>query len=156
MPARAPERLAAGEACYELATDVAVVPLGALAAPERALLVAEEQDVAVLPAASGGTPPGARPWPVYRLLPAGGVALPTGRVFVRFGEGDRAEAHRAALAGAGFVIDAVPAWAPHAAWLRAASGDVTEALAGMEALGRLPGAVHVEPELLRARAPRGG
>ncbi len=155
MPARSPAALTVGDVRYTLARDAAVVPLDAVAAPGDALLVVEDEGVAVVEVSGHGRPPAALERPVYRSEPAGKLALPTGRVFLRCDEGDTAALHGDRFAGAGFVIDAVPGWAPHAAWLRAASGEPADALAGLEALRRLPGVAHVEPELLSARAPRG-
>jgi len=70
----------------------------------------------------------------------------TGRVFARFREGTKAADQAAALADAGYDIDTVPPWAPHAAWLRPRAG------ASFERLGRVAGLEHVEPETLRPRA----
>lgn len=92
--------------------------------------------------------------PVYRQVPSGGLAVPTGRIFVRFGEGDKARRHEASLARAGFHIEDVPAYAVHAAWLRADTGSIADALLRFSALRRIPGVEHVEPQLLRVPAHR--
>jgi len=94
--------------------------------------------------------------PVYRRRPGGDAVVPTGRAFVRFPEGESAERHREVLAAAGFELEDVPAYAPHAAWVRAHDGSVSAALHGLGALARLPGVQHVEPQLVGQAARRGG
>jgi hypothetical protein len=86
--------------------------------------------------------------PVYRRIPGGGIAVPTGRVLVRFGEGDRADDHRAAVARAGYVVDTVLTYAPQAAWVRARAGGVSDALRGLARLEQLPNVEVVEPQIL--------
>ncbi|MGI5122403.1 hypothetical protein ACQEU5_23095 [Marinactinospora thermotolerans] len=99
-------------------------------------------------------PPGSRVGPVYRRTPGGEVVVPTGRLHVRFAEGERAEEQRAELAGIGVVIDRVPAYAPHTAWVRGARGDIAESLRLVERLAALDGVRNVEPEMLGERAWR--
>jgi hypothetical protein len=89
--------------------------------------------------------------PVYARGSQGAPAVPTGRVFVRFAEQIDARAYADPLAAAGYEIVTVPDWAPHTAWLRARSHVVADALAGMDALARVPGVEHVEPEMLTRR-----
>jgi len=108
-------------------------------------LVAPDPDagpVAVRPTghASGG--------PVYRRGPGGDVVVPTGRVLVRLRPGDEVDAHRAELEAAGYTIDSVLSYAPHAAWVRAASGQTADALGHLDALAQLPGVEHVEPQMI--------
>lgn len=91
--------------------------------------------------------------PVY-ARPDGPLAVPTGKLFVRFGEGSAAAEHRAALERAGYEIVKVPGYAPHAAWVRARGGDLAAGLRGMSALAALPGVEHVEPEMLMASSKR--
>ena len=86
--------------------------------------------------------------PVYRRMPGGGLVVPTGRVLVRFAEGEPAEAHRAELADAGYEIEEVLSYAPHAAWLRACSGDIGDTLAQLDCLRAQPGIENVEPQML--------
>jgi len=89
---------------------------------------------------------------VYRTAEGGPVGVPTGEVLVRFASGVAAEERREALAGAGYELSQVLAYAPHAAWVRARSGDGADSLTGLGRLRALPDVEHVEPQLLSARA----
>ena len=89
--------------------------------------------------------------PVYAAFAAAPRAVPTGRVLVRFEEGIRFEDQAPSLAGAGFDIDQVLSYAPHAGWVQAASGSMADALRGLERLAGMPGVRHVEPQLLYTR-----
>lgn len=93
--------------------------------------------------------------PVYSAGPAGPLAVPTGRVFVRLAEGVRPEQRRAQFEAAGFHIDQTLPYAPNAVWLRPASGGVAQALPGLTELRKLPDVVHVEPQLLFERSLKG-
>jgi hypothetical protein len=95
--------------------------------------------------------PGAETAPAYAVTPQAAPLAPTGQVFVRFEPGSDAASRAADLAAAGFVIAEVPAYAPHAAWVRAASGSLRDALAGLERLLALPGICAVEPQLVGER-----
>jgi hypothetical protein len=103
----------------------------------------------------GAAPParGATEGPVYRSE-GGETAVPTGLVFVRFREGVRAAERRAELVTAGYLVDALPPWAPEAVWVRARRGGIGEALRGLARLRRLRGVEVVEPEVLTLRARR--
>lgn len=90
--------------------------------------------------------------PVYRTEPSGAFAIPTGRVWVRFKEGIDAAAKHVAIARAGFHLEESPAWAKHAAWLRAGSGKIADALSAAHRLGALGDVEHVEPQMLTAVA----
>jgi hypothetical protein len=92
--------------------------------------------------------------PVYRRRPSGDLVVPTGRVLVRFGPGQRVEEHRSELSAAGYTIDAVLSYAPHTAWVRATSGRTADALGHLDALGELPGVEHVEPQMIGEAARR--
>jgi hypothetical protein len=91
--------------------------------------------------------------PVYRR-PSGDVLVPTGRALVRFASGDRVDAHRGELAGAGYELEQPLGFAPQAGWVRRADGDIAEALAGLDRLRALPGVEHVEPQVLMERTGR--
>jgi hypothetical protein len=91
--------------------------------------------------------------PVY-LSPDGVLAVPTGLVFVRFAKGTSAHARRADLERAGFEIVQVPAYAPHAAWVRARTGGIAGSLAGVVELDTIPGAQNAEPQMLMERVAR--
>lgn len=92
--------------------------------------------------------------PVYRLEPAGPLAVPTGLVWIRFAETVIAETRGAAITALGYQVVEVPTYAPFAAWLRAASGNVAEALTGLARLAALPGVESVAPQMLMERKGR--
>ncbi len=92
--------------------------------------------------------------PVYQRSPGGSFAVPTGEIFVRLEKGARVEDHAAAFEDAGYVISRTLVYAPNAAWLRAGSGDLADALAGVGRLEALPGVENVEPQMLSPRALR--
>jgi hypothetical protein len=104
-----------------------------------------------------GTPP-ADPPPGFELLPVYAAAkdsLPavvTKRIFLRLEEDIPIGAVRSDIEALGFVIDNVPAHAPHCAWLEPRSGRVDDALANLARLRAIPGAAHAEPQLLRPRS----
>ncbi len=91
---------------------------------------------------------------VYTLKPSGGIAVPTGSVFVRFAENIDVSLQQASLQRAGYLIERTLSYAPNAAWVRAQSGDVAEALNGLAALAKLPQIENVEPQMLSERASR--
>lgn len=86
--------------------------------------------------------------PVFALGGGGSLAVPTGRVFVRFAEGENVARRAKDIADAGYEIEESPSYAPQAAWLRARSGDTVEALRGVAILERLAGIENVEPQML--------
>jgi hypothetical protein len=90
--------------------------------------------------------------PVYRAQPSGAFAIPTGRVWVRFADGVEAARQHEAMAKLGFRIEESPAWAPQAAWVRASSGKIADALADASRLKALPDVAQVEPQMLTAVA----
>lgn len=90
--------------------------------------------------------------PVYRAQPSGAFAIPTGRVWVRFAEGVEAARRHQAIKKLGFSIEESPAWAPQAAWVRASSGKIADALAAASRLKALPDVAQVEPQMLTAVA----
>ena len=92
--------------------------------------------------------------PVYRAAQGGGVAVPTGRALVRFGDGDEARRHADELSAAGFDLEQPLPYAPQAAWVRASSGLIADTLRGLAGLERLPGVRHVEPQLIREAGRR--
>lgn len=91
--------------------------------------------------------------PVYEL-PGGAPGVPTGLLFARFREGTDAAAQAPALHRVGYEIVEIPRWAPHAAWIRAAGGDVSRSLANVAALERVEGLERVEPQMLTRAARR--
>ena len=96
----------------------------------------------------------ARTGPVYRAGAHGAITAPTGRVFVRFREGVHADRKGPELAEAGFRLESVPGYAPHAAWVRAANGGVVDALVELGQLHRVADVEHVEPQLVSEAASR--
>ena len=56
------------------------------------------------------------------------------------------------LAKAGFDLEESPTWAKHAAWLRAGSGKIADALSAARRLVTLGDVEHVEPQMLTAVA----
>ena len=92
--------------------------------------------------------------PAYQLQPDGALAVPTGQVFVRFAEGVAAETRREELARAGYEVVQLLAYAPQAAWVRARSGGIAEALTGIPALEALADVENVEPQMLMKSTQR--
>lgn len=92
--------------------------------------------------------------PVYRRSPGGGIAVPTGRVLVRFADGDWPERHREGIAEAGYEIEQVLAYAPQAGWVRARSGRITDSLARLRGLEALPGVENVEVQMVSPASRR--
>jgi hypothetical protein len=92
--------------------------------------------------------------PVYRLGANGPLAVPTGLVFARFSDGVSVESRREDLRRAGYDVVEIPSYAPHAAWLRARSGEIADALAETGALEALPDMEGVEPQMLMQAARR--
>jgi len=105
------------------------------------------------PAIRDGDPPDGA-WPVNRGKSDGQLVVATGRIFVRFAEGERAADRAEAFRRAGYEIEKTLPWAANAIWLHAPAAGVAAALAGLARLAALPGAVSVEPELLRERAKK--
>lgn len=105
------------------------------------------------PALRDGDPPSGA-WPVYRSKSDGQLAVATGRIFARFADGERAADRADAFRRAGYEIEKMLPWAENAIWLHAPEAGVAAALAGVPRLAALPGAVSVEPELLRQRAKK--
>ncbi|MGH7960233.1 MAG: hypothetical protein ACRERD_00210, partial [Candidatus Binatia bacterium] len=92
--------------------------------------------------------------PVYALHPSGTPAVPTGQVFIRFQEGVTVEARRQEIEQAGYEIAQSIAYAPHAAWLQARSGEIAAALTGIPTLEKIAGVENVEPQMLMPKANR--
>ena len=93
--------------------------------------------------------------PVYRRVPGGDMVVPTGRVLVRFADGDAAADHKKDLKAAGCVLDQVLPYAPNTAWVRAATGDITGSLHALDRLAKMSGVVALEPEMIGSRSTRG-
>ena len=92
--------------------------------------------------------------PVYSAGAGGPLAVPTGRVFIRFAEGIRPEERREEIAAAGFEIERTLPYAAGAAWLRPRGREVAIGLSALSNLEAIPGVLHLEPQMLMARATR--
>jgi hypothetical protein len=135
--------------CYALEGE----PPGKLGTAVRARLPVE--DVAIVNGApSEILSETAHVLPVYRSAPGAAPAVATGRLFVRLAEGSAAADERERFEGLGLAIVDVPSYAPHCAWVAAASGRASDALVKLDEVRALPGVEHVEPQLLQARSFR--
>jgi hypothetical protein len=142
------------EVSYELADDL-VATHSAEPSPEAILTFAGDAiNVEPLTAVRARAVEEGQLGPVYRRVPGGALAVPTGRAFVRLAAGEPAARREEDLAAAGYRLEQVPSYAPHAAWVRPASGRVVDALRHLDRLERLSGVEHVEPQLLTAAARR--
>ena len=150
----APAKIQVSGFNYSRCDELAAIPIaGDAIAPADARLVLEQEGIAVVPmTAAVQAVEGLGP--VYQLEAGGNPAVPTGRVFVRLQEGRPASERRRDFVQAGYVVESIPAWAPHTAWLRPATGGIVAALHGLERLRALAGVEHVEPQLLRQRTTR--
>ena len=114
----------------------------------------DEDDIALLagepePADAAASP--TKLSPVYALVPGGGagsMAVPTGRVFIRFADGVKAGDHETEIGKAGYKVEQTLDYAPNAAWLRARSSNIADALNGIDALQQIAGVENVEPQML--------
>lgn len=73
-------------------------------------------------------------------------------VFVRFTEGVTADERAEEIRRAGYEISERIDYAPNAAWLRADSRSIVDALKRIKALEQMPGIENVEPQMLMASA----
>ena len=92
--------------------------------------------------------------PVYVLDPGGTPAVPTGLVFVRFKDGVKPDERERDIEKAGYEIDQTLDYAPEAAWLRAKSGEISDALHGLDDLRKITDVENVEPQMLMRRSNR--
>lgn len=92
--------------------------------------------------------------PVYSASRDSAPAVATKRIFLRLDDDATVDSVRGDLEALELVVDEVPAYAPHCAWLEPRSGHVDDALAKLESLRALPRAVNAEPQLLRPKARR--
>ncbi|WP_375467748.1 hypothetical protein [uncultured Nostoc sp.] len=94
--------------------------------------------------------------PIYTLQPNGSLAVPTGLVFIRFAEGVDVESQREVINQAGYEVAQSLDYAPHAAWLRAQSGNIVDAIAGIPQLEAIPKVENIEPQMLMEKGLRLG
>lgn len=140
---------------FERRPDLCAVRHPAASAPAGAVaVVTEDAHTAWAVHASHATTTADETRPVYASGDGGSLAVPTGRVFVTFAKGHRADEKRRDFEALGFTIEQVPAYAPHAAWLAPREGGVAEALVGLAKLHAIAGVEHVEPQMLMERALR--
>jgi hypothetical protein len=92
--------------------------------------------------------------PVYRSR-QGRMAVPTGRILVRFRDGVPAESRRSELQAAGYEIEETLAYSAEAAWVRPKEDLGADPLSHADALRKLADVENVEPEMLTSRAHRG-
>lgn len=92
--------------------------------------------------------------PVYSAGASGPLAVPTGRLFVRFAEGIKAADRAASLRKLGLTIEKTLSYAPSAAWVTTTAGHATAALDHLEALEKLPDVAHVEPQMVMQRSEK--
>lgn len=125
--------------------------------PALSLAATLEDDLALY----RGTPPDAvlsdrrlTVLPVYALSSNGPLALPTGRIFLRYKESIDITTQRDAIERAGYSLTGALPYAPDSGWVERSNGRMDEALAHMDALFRLPGISNVEPQMLSTRDPR--
>ncbi len=137
------------ERTYRRAADLYAEPLNTAPKHVLPILMLEEEQLAVY----RGTPPN-RDDVCAVYIAEGTIAVPTGRIFVRFHEGSNARAHAATLRQLGYVIEDVPDYAPHVAWVRSTNGNIALALRNLDALCRLPEVENIEPQFITARAKR--
>jgi hypothetical protein len=92
--------------------------------------------------------------PIYTLEPNGSFAVPTGLVFIRFAEGVDVDLQREVINRAGYEVAQSLSYAPHTAWLRAKSGKIVDAIAGISQLEAIAKVENVEPQMLMERGLR--
>ena len=92
--------------------------------------------------------------PVYTLANGGSLAVPTGLIFLRLAEEIPVAERREAVGAAGYHVVEILSYAPNAAWLRAQSGSIADALKGTKELEKIPGVENVEPQMLMVAARR--
>ena len=92
--------------------------------------------------------------PIYTLAQGGSLAVPTGLVLLRLGEHIPIADRLDAVEAAGYEVAETLSYAPNAAWLRARSGKIADALAGTKELEKIPGVENVEPQMLMASSRR--
>lgn len=121
----------------------------------EAVLQLEDGAIAVFAGTPNTTQRGiASVGPVYALQPSGAIAVPTGLIFIQFAEGTRVESQRQAIQQAGYTIAETLPYAPHAAWVRAQSGNIADSLNGVAKLAAIAPGTQVEPQLLMERTLR--
>ena len=137
---------------YTLAGDYYVVShAGAVQTDLDVEFHLEEDNLTVCRKRQGDTIPvslTSRAGPVYRLGEHGPLAVPTGKVFLRFEEQTSFEDHREEIERYGFEIDQILAYALHAGWVEPSSHKIADAISRFEELKQIRGVEAVEPQML--------
>lgn len=92
--------------------------------------------------------------PVYTLSRGNNLAVPTGRVFIRFSEGIEIASRQAELKRVGYRLAQTLAYASNAGWLEAEDMTTLTALKNIGKLGQLADIANIEPQFLSARVTR--
>ncbi|MBT6155588.1 MAG: hypothetical protein HOL01_06630 [Planctomycetaceae bacterium] len=137
---------------YTLADDYYVVlGAGADQADLNVEFHIEDGDLTVCRKRHGETSlaaPATAAGPVYRLGEHGPLAVPTGKVFVRFTEQTKLEDRQEDIERTGFMVNQILSYAPHAGWIEPKSGKIVDAINRFEELKYIPGVAAVEPQML--------
>ena len=115
------------------------------------MVVIEEGKIVVCKGNPDELPPSVDPGaitPVYSLQPSGPLAVPTGRILVRFADGILAVSRRHAIQRIGYIIDQELHYVPHALWVKSTNGDIAFALNNISLLEGLSEVEYVEPQML--------
>ncbi len=147
-----------GPTRYLLADEYIAIPKSAAVASQLEIeCYFEEEDICVCRTAPGeesGSLESGDFGPVYQIGEGGPLAVPTGRVFVRFDERTPLASRREDIERTGFVIQQPLSYAPQAGWLTPQSGKIADALQDFPKLTRLAGILAVEPQMLMQRELR--
>ncbi|HWT02908.1 MAG TPA: hypothetical protein VN256_21845 [Pyrinomonadaceae bacterium] len=155
-----PERLRAGterrDTFYARAPGYHAVHYGRDEAESAgSVMTLKEEGIAVYRGDPDETSAAAAPLtPVYQLQPSGPLAVPTGKVYIRFAQGVEAASRREEVERAGYEIVKTSAYTPHTAWLQSNSGSIAQSLSNIHALESLADVENVEPQMLTAREAR--
>ena len=145
-----------GQVEYTRAREFVAVHATPSAMPAGAAVLLEDGSIGVFNADAANLGK-AEVGPVYQPAGQSGLAtlaVPTGRVLVRFQSGASAEARSPDIAQAGYRIEETLAHAPNAAWVRAADGSIATTLRSLGRLQSLAQIDRVEPQLIRAAVRR--
>ena len=93
--------------------------------------------------------------PVYALESGGPLAVPTGRILVRFTDNVTAVSRKEAFQRIGYIIDQELSFVPEALWVKSTNGDIAFALNNVAQLEAQPNVENVEPQMLMESLRRG-
>ena len=86
--------------------------------------------------------------PVYALQSSGPLAVPSGRILVRFADNITAVSHKEAFQRIGYIIDQELSYAPQALWVKSANGNIAFALNNISLLEAQSYVENVEAQML--------